>query len=118
MADSFALIEDAFGLVYRNYYAGKVNVGIVLTMNAPLVYYKMSYEKKLRDQINAFRLLNGEVRVLTGCDTLQVKDYSKYNMASFNEKHKIANHEKQFPLDLDRAFKMGAELCRAETARA
>ena len=95
-----------------------MNVGIVLTMNAPQVYYKMSYEKKLKDQINAFRSLNGEVRVLTGCDTLQVKDYSKYNMASFNEKHKIAHHEKQFPLDLDKAFKMGAELCCAETARA
>lgn len=103
---------------YHNYFTGKVNVGIVLTMNAPQVYYRMSYEKKLKDQINAFRSLNGEVRVLTGCDTLQVKDYSKYNMASFNEKHKIAHHEKQFPLDLDKAFKMGAELCCAETVRA
>ena len=103
---------------YHNYFTGKVNVGIVLTMNAPQVYYRMSYEKKLKDQINAFRSLNGEVRVLTGCDTLQVKDYSKYNMASFNEKHKIAHHEKQFPLDLNKAFKMGAELCCAETVRA
>ena len=87
-------------------------------MNAPQVYYRMSYEKKLKDQINAFRSLNGEVRVLTGCDTLQVKDYSKYNMASFNEKHKIAHHEKQFPLDLDKAFKMGAELCCAVKVKA
>ena len=105
-------------LELRKSNTGKVNVGIVLTMNAPQVYYKMSYEKKLKDQINAFRSLNGEVRVLTGCDTRQVKDYSKYNMASFNEKHKIAHHEKQFPLDLDKAFKMGAELCCAETVRA
>ena len=31
------------------------------------------------------------------CDTLQVRDYSKYNMASFNEEHKKEMRAKQFP---------------------
>ena len=34
------------------------------------------------------------------CDTLQVRDYSKYNMASFNEEHKKEMRAKQFPQDL------------------
>lgn len=50
--------------------------------------------------------------MLCSFDTLQVKDYSKFNMAGFNAEHKQAHHEKQFPLDLEKARQMGAELVR------
>jgi hypothetical protein len=39
-----------------------------------------------------------------------VADYSKYDMASFNEDHKRAMREKQFPHDLEKAFGLGARL--------
>ena len=58
----------------------------------------------------SFASLNGKVEVYACCDTLQVTDYSKYNMASFNEEHKKAMREKQFPQDLIKAFQMGARL--------
>ena len=41
---------------------------------------------------------------------LQVADYSRYDMASFNEGHKKEMREKQFPQDLETAFEMGAKL--------
>ena len=41
---------------------------------------------------------------------LQVADYSRYDMAGFNEEHKKAMREKQFPQDLIKAFEMGARL--------
>ena len=44
--------------------------------------------------------------------TRTVKDYSKFNMAGFNAEHKKAHHEKQFPLDLEKARQMGIELVR------
>ena len=97
---------------YSNYFDGKVNVGIVFTMNAPEQMYKQYYAPKLADQINAFASLNGTVEVLTACDTLQVKDYSRFNMAGFNAEHKIAYNAEQFPLDLEKAFKMGAYLSK------
>ena len=102
---------------YSNYFTGKVNVGVIFTMNAPQSFYQMQYRKKLTEQANAFRALNGKVQMLSCFDTLQVKDYSKFNMAGFNEEHKKAHHEKQFPLDLEEARQMGAELVRlkAET---
>ena len=50
--------------------------------------------------------------MLASCDTLQVKDYSRFSIASFSEEHKKAHHEKQFPLDLEKARQMGAELAR------
>ena len=58
----------------------------------------------------SFKALNGTVEVYACCDTLQVKDYSKYNMASFSEAHKRDVRQKQFPKDLEKAFEMGAKL--------
>ena len=99
---------------YSNYFAGRVNVGVVLTMNIPRDGYLRMYEPKLAWQVDMLRALNGEVRVLPACDTLQVEDYSRYDMAGFSEAHKREQRERQFPLDLDAAFRMGAELCRPD----
>jgi len=95
---------------YSNYFTGKVNVGIILTMNAPETFYNIEYRKKASEVAQSFKALNGSVEVYACCDTLQVADYSKFNMAGFNEKHKKAMREKQFPEDLESAFNMGVKL--------
>ena len=95
---------------YSNYFTGKVNVGLILTMNAPKAYYELSYKKKAKELAQSFRALNGTVEVLPCCNTLQVTDYSRFNMAGFNEAHKKEMREKQFPLDLEAAFRLGARL--------
>ena len=95
---------------YSNYFAGKVDVGIILTMNAPKSFYNLSYRKKAKEVEQIFQSLNGSVEVYACCDTLQVKDYSRYSMAGFNEAHKKEMREKQFPQDLEKAFQMGAHL--------
>ena len=95
---------------YSNYFTGKVNVGIILTMNAPKTFYNLSYKKKAKEVAQSFKGLRGSVEVYACCDTLQVADYSKFNMASFSEDHKRAVREKQFPIDLEKAFEMGARL--------
>ncbi len=96
---------------YSNYFTGKVNVGIILTMNAPKPYYNMSYKKKAKEIAGIFKSLNGDVEVYPCCDTLQVNDYSKFEMSSFNEAHKKEMREKNFPNDLENAFKLGVKLC-------
>lgn len=96
---------------YSNYFTGKVNVGIILTMNAPKPYYNMSYKKKAKEIAGIFKSLNGDVEVYPCCDTLQVNDYSKFDMSGFNEAHKKEMREKNFPNDLENAFKLGAKLC-------
>lgn len=97
---------------YSNYFKGKVNVGVVLTMNAPKAYYDSAYEAVMERQMEVFKALNGTVEVYPCCDTLQVSDYSKFNMAAFSEEHKKEMREKQFPNDLEMAFKMGARLSK------
>jgi len=94
------------------YYKGKVNVGILYTMNAPAEYYESGYRSKLKGQEGLFKFLNGEVRTYAACDTLQVKDSSKYSLAPFSEADKKEVHEKQFPVDLKEAYRIGAELSR------
>lgn len=95
---------------YSNYFTGKVDVGIILTMNAPKAFYSVGYRKKAKEVSEIFKALNGDVEVYACCDTLQVSDYSRFNMASFNEEHKKAMREKQFPNDLKKAFEMGTKL--------
>ena len=97
---------------YSRYFEGKINLGIILTMNAPLEYYKEYYEAKINEQVRQLHFLNGKVMIYPSFDTLQVKDYSKYNMAGASEQHKIEVHERQFPVDLEQAFTMGATLSK------
>ncbi len=99
---------------YSNYFTGRVNTGIILTMNAPKAFYNIAYRKKTGELARTFKALNGTLEVYACCDTLQVKDYSRYDMASFSEAHKKEVREKQFPKDLERAFRMGAELSRGK----
>ena len=95
---------------YSNYFTGKVDAGIILTMNATKAFYNLAYRKKAKEIAESFKGLNGSVEVYACCDTLQVTDYSKYNMASFNELHKKEMREKQFPKDLEKAYEIGARL--------
>ena len=53
----------------------------------------------------SFKPLNGSVEAYACCDTLQVADYSKYNMASFNEEHKMEMRAKQFRQDMEKGFR-------------
>jgi hypothetical protein len=81
-------------------------------MNAPKGYYEQSYLGKAKEVEQIFRALNGNVEVYAACDTLQVNDYSKFNMAGFSEEHKKEMREKQFPVDLEEAFRLGERLVR------
>ncbi len=102
------LSYDGFG----SYYDGKVNVGLFFTMNAPEDFYETMMEKYLESSSQVFKMLNGEVKIYPVFNTLQVNDYSKYAMGAFDEDAKKENHEKQFPVDLKRAFEIGAELSK------
>lgn len=97
---------------HSSYYEGKVNVALFYTMNAPKDYYETMMKQYLESSAQVFHMLNGEVEIYPVFNTLQVNDYSKYSMAAFDEKNKKLNHEKQFHIDLETAFKIGARLSK------
>lgn len=95
---------------YSSYFHGHIQVGLIYTMNAPKEYYEEHYKTKWAGEAELFHILGGQIFTLASCDTLQVKDYSQYNMASFSEGDKQAHHSLQFPKDLAEAEKLGRQL--------
>ena len=95
---------------YHNYNDKKINVGVILTMNAPKEVYEKYYAEKIKNDLGLLHNLNGEMKIIGAFDTLQVSDYSKYNMASFNEDHKKEVNVNQFPIDLKKAFEFGGSI--------
>ncbi len=96
-----------------SYFSGRVNAGFIYTMNAPKAYYETEYLPYLTRIEGLFRMaLHGNTCSCASCDTLQVKDYSKYDMAYFSEEEKRRHRGEQFPADMEECFKMGAELSR------
>ena len=97
---------------YANYFTGRVNVGVILTMNASRSFYDSAYRAKMEERLGGFRALNGRVEIYPCCDTLQVSDYTKFSMAGFDEAHKKEMRDTRFPEDLKAAFQMGQNLVR------
>ena len=95
-----------------SYFRGKVNVGIFYTMNAPRQFYEDSMKDSLSSVEFLFGYLNGEIKSYPVCDTLQVGDYSKYNMGGFSQELKEKQLVLQYPKDIEEAFKIGAELSK------
>ena len=95
-----------------SYFRGKVNVGIFYTMNAPREFYEQSMKDSLSSVEFLFSYLNGEVVSYPVCDTLQVHDYSKYNMGGFSQEAKEKQLVLQYPKDIEKAFEIGAQLSK------
>jgi multimeric flavodoxin WrbA len=96
-----------------SYYDGKLNVGFIWTMNAYGDYYEKGTKPALdMTESTAPMFFHGEVKSYASLDTLQVKDYSRFAMRAFDETAKRKRHDRQFPIDLQECFKMGAELSK------
>ena len=61
----------------------------------------------MTEQANAVCRHNDRADALCGADIRQVKDCGKFSMVSFNAGQKKAHHEKQFPIDSEKARQMG-----------
>ena len=97
---------------YSNYFTGKINVGLFVTMNVTKDIYEKMYQSAYESYANEFGFLNGDIKLLPVCNTLQVNDYSKFAMGGFSEAAKKQNREECFPEDLKKAYDLGASLSR------
>lgn len=90
-----------------------MNVCMFVTMNATREFYDRLYKEKFEAYAEEFKQLNGEVYLCPCFNTLQVADYSKFNMAGFDEGEKKKAHEELFPADVQKAFDMGMKLSQS-----
>ena len=62
-----------------------------------------NYQKTLSETV-------GNTKVMIVDNTLQVKDYSRYDWTMFDPEHKKQRHETVFPEDKKKAFALGEEM--------
>ena len=68
------------------------------------------YKDAFEGHAAELRILNGTVELYPCDNTLQVADYSKFDMASFDEIAKRYAHEHEFPKDLENAYQTCRQL--------
>ena len=95
------------------YFNGHVNVGLVYTMNAWEDYYKKNIRPNLMNFEGMLQMtLKGSIYSYAAFETLQVNDYSKYDMGMFDGAARKERRETQFPVDKEKVYQMGVELGR------
>ncbi len=95
----------------KPFISGTKKTAFIYTMNVPeamLEQYGMS------DKFHSYEMMLkgywGDSVYMVSTETLQVNDYSKYHMASFDEAERKERREKVFPVDCRKAYDLGREM--------
>ena len=64
----------------------------------------------LGETANNLKMVLGHCELLYVCDTYQFTDYSRYECNMFDEAKKREHRDKQFPIDLQKAYDLGKRL--------
>ena len=93
---------------FRSYNEKQIPVLMIMTSNASEDYYsQIGYDAMLQRYQGSLGTFVGPTKILISSDTLQVKDYSRYNWSMFDPEHKKQRHETVFPEDKKKAFALG-----------
>ena len=96
---------------FRSYNRKQIPVLMIMTSNASEDFYaQIGYDQMLQRYQGSFNTFVGPTRILISSDTLQVKDYRRYNWTMFDPEHKQARHETVFPEDKKKAFALGEQM--------
>ena len=88
-----------------------IPTGVIFTMNCPEeLANNINYPVILGENVNSLNHIMGYAEGLYSYDTTQFADFSKYNCDLFDENHKHEVQEKQFPIDMQKAFDLGKKL--------
>lgn len=88
-----------------------VQTALIYTMNCPEEFsHKIGYDTLLGFTGEEMGRLYGYNEILCCYETLQFKDYSRYDMNLFSEDQRKERHETQFPIDLRNAYDLGKRL--------
>ncbi len=99
---------------FRSYNEKQIPVLMIMTSNASEEYYsQIGYDEMLKRYQGSFHTFVGPTKALISSDTLQVKDYSRYNWTMFDPDAKKQRHDKVFPDDKRKAFDLGANMASA-----
>ena len=91
-----------------------LEVGLILTMNAPEKFVKMGAATQYEHLHNTLNNILGsrDNQIVYSYETYQFDDYSKYYSGMFDEKQRALRRESQFPIDMENAYKLGKNLLK------
>ena len=95
----------------RSYNKKQIPVLMIITSNASEeCYSQIGYDEMLKRYQGTLGTFVGPTKILISSDTLQVKDYSRYNWTMFDPEHKMERHETVFPEDMKKAYSLGEQM--------
>ncbi len=95
----------------RSYNTHRIPVLFVMTSNAPkAIYDQMGYTDLLQSYQSTLETFVGDTRIYVADNTLQVKDYSRFDWTMFDIADKQARHETVFPQQREELFSLGAQM--------
>lgn len=97
----------------QNYNKRRIPVLLIMTSNCSEEFYsQIGYDKMLENYRNTLNKIVGPTKVMISGDTLQVKDYSKYDWTMFDSEAKKKRHDEVFPNDMNKAFMLCSEMIK------
>ena len=101
------LSYDDYSLLFE----GKKKTAFIYTMNAPeSMFSKIGYDNIFKTYDEMLERCFGNSVSMMATETLQVNEYNKYHMASFNESDRKKRREERFPIDCDKAYEIGKSI--------
>ena len=96
---------------FRSYNQKQIPVLMIMTSNASEDFYpQIGYDAMLQRYQGSLNTFVGPTKILISSDTLQVKDYSRYNWTMFDPEHKKERHKTVFQEDKKKAFALGEQM--------
>ena len=97
----------------RSYNERKIPVLFIMTSNTPKEFYAPAgYRKMLKGYQKSLEAFVGNTKLFIAGNTLQVKDYSRFNWTMFDPDAKKEHHDKVFPEERKKVFALGAEMIK------
>ena len=101
----------SYRLEPRSYNDRRIPVLFIMTSNAAEEFYpQIGYDQMLARYRDTLTGMVGPTKLMISGDTLQVKDYEKYDWTMFDPVAKRARHEAVFPAEREKAFSLGAQM--------
>jgi multimeric flavodoxin WrbA len=94
----------------RTVYGKSIKTGLIVTTGAPAQMVQQAYTPLLSQLTGLVGGVFGSSEWVGSHDTLQVDDYSKYDIQICIPEEKIKHRKEQFPRDLQAAFELGKRL--------
>jgi len=90
---------------------GNMKTAFIYTMNVPeSMFERTGYAKVFETYEMTLKMYFKNAVSMMSTETLQVTDYNKYHMASFNEADRKKRREDVFPMDCEKAYELGKSI--------